>query len=63
MPFSESGEKSKFQVALLTVNPTGNDDPNSRQDEDLKVVVVTQNKHMFRYVQCMKDTGPNPMCL
>ena len=43
-----------FQVALLTVTPT-QDDPHSHThshthtDEDLKIVVLTQSKHLFRY--------------
>lgn len=44
VPLSVAG--GHFQVALLTVTPTA-DDP--QVDEDLKIVVVTQNKHLFRY--------------
>jgi hypothetical protein len=46
VPLSVAGSGARFQVALLTVTPTA-DDPNV--DEDLKLVVVTQNRHLFRY--------------
>ena len=55
VPQSVAGGNTKFQVALLTVSPStpapggvGHHVP----DEDLKIVVVTQHKHLFRCGLC-----------
>ena len=55
VPQSVAGGNTKFQVALLTVSPStpapggvGHHVP----DEDLKIVVVTQHKHLFRCGVC-----------
>lgn len=61
VPVSAAGDKFQFQVALLAVSrdpvlppsdghhsSASSSSTPSAVDEDLKIVVVTQNRHLFR---------------